>query len=688
MTGDHSTIVATPYSQNERQGLTQRFKFALSILGFALLVITIALGAWFLFTAVRIEILVLEQDGNAINDSVDIDISGGLSLPLGNLRLLRTGDYEISIQAQGYFDLREHLLVDGATPSYEFQLERTAGKLSVTSNPSGATIHLNETVLGITPLDAVGVPAGDSRFKASLPLYTAFEQTIDVEGRGAHQSLALELEANFARIELTSNPSKAELLIDQTLRGQTPVALDLEAGVRRITLQKEGYASHTFDLEVEAGIAQSPPTIDLEKASASLTVRSNPEGAVVLIDGIYHGVTPMTLSLPPERTRTLHLRKSGFEEREQKVTLRAGASERITLELAQAVGEVVVSVWPQDATLLVNGQAVPSANARLELSAEPHRFEFRRPGYESEVREITPRAGFSQGVNVRMVTVEDARLARMKPEITTWANQTLVLLKPTTIELGAPRREAGRRANEGLRTVPLTREFYLATHEVTNAEFRAFASGHRSGTHAGHSLDGDTHPVVGVSWAEAARYCNYLSEQDGLEPVYVVRGGQVEGSDVERSGYRLPSEAEWAWAARFVDDAEPLRRMPWGHTPKPPERHGNYADTSATYVVSRLLFGYQDNFIVSAPVGSFAPNTHGIYDLGGNVAEWVHDFYEPSPAREQPPDPTGPSEGEYHVIRGSSWMHGSVSDLRLSYRDYGIDGRADLGFRIAKYVTE
>jgi len=249
-------------------------------------VITIALGAWFLFTAVRIEILVLEQDGNAINDSVDIDISGGLSLPLGNLRLLRTGDYQISIQAQGYFDLREHLLVDGATPSYEFQLERTAGKLSVTSNPSGATIHLNETAIGVTPLDAVGVPAGNSRFKASLPLYTAFEQTIDIEGRGAHQSLALELEANFARIELTSNPSKAELLIDQTLRGQTPIALDLEAGVRRITFQKEGYASHTFDLEVEAGIAQSPPTIDLEKASASLTVRSNPEGAVVLIDGI------------------------------------------------------------------------------------------------------------------------------------------------------------------------------------------------------------------------------------------------------------------------------------------------------------------------------------------------------------------------------------------------------------------
>jgi len=688
MTAEHSTIVAKPYSPNARAGLMHRFKSSLGVLGLALLALAILLSGWFLFTAVRIEILVREQDGAPLEAPTEIDISGGLSLPLANLRLMRAGEYEISIQSQGYFELRERLLVDESTSTFEFQLERRPGRLSITSSPSGASVYLNDTSIGTTPVAQAEAPAGTWQLSANLPLHKPVEQSIDIEGRGAHQSLALDLEANFARIELTSNPSNAQLLIDQVLRGQTPASLDLEAGTRRITLQKDGYASHTFDLEVVAGIAQSPPTIDLDKASARLTVDSTPSGAVVLIDGAYQGITPITLSLAPERTQTVRLRKTGFEEGERTVRLQAGASERIRIELTQAVGEVIASVWPQDATLLVDGQAQPSANARLELSTKPHRFEFRRPGYESEIRDITPRAGFSQRFNVRLMSVEDARLARLKPEIMTSAKQTLVLLNPTPIELGASRREAGRRANEVLRTAPLTREFYLATHEVTNAEFRAFAPGHRSGAHAGHSLDGDTHPVARVSWAEAARYCNYLSEQDGLEPVYVVRGGRVEGADIERSGYRLPSEAEWAWAARFVDDTQPLLRMPWGHTPKPPERHGNYADTSATYVVSRVLFGYQDNFIVSAPIGSFPPNVHGIFDLGGNIAEWVHDFYEQSPAREQPPDPTGPAQGEYHVIRGSSWMHGSMSDLRLSYRDYGSDGRADLGFRIAKYVTE
>ena len=97
------------------------------------------------------------------------------------------------------------------------------------------------------------------------------------------------------------------------------------------------------------------------------------------------------------------------------------------------------------------------------------------------------------------------------------------------------------------------------------------------------------------------------------------------------------------------------------------------------------MFGYNDNHIVSAETGTFAPNAIGIYDLSGNVAEWVNDFYE-IPGAEPTKDPLGPDTGEYRVIRGSSWMHGTISDLRLSFRDYGVDGREDVGFRIARFA--
>jgi formylglycine-generating enzyme required for sulfatase activity len=152
------------------------------------------------------------------------------------------------------------------------------------------------------------------------------------------------------------------------------------------------------------------------------------------------------------------------------------------------------------------------------------------------------------------------------------------------------------------------------------------------------------------------------------------------------SGYRLPTEAEWAWAARFADGA--AIKYPWGDSLPVAPNSGNYADLSAAGLLSTTLNGYNDEYPVTAPVDSFEPNTLGLFNLGGNVAEWIHDIYavQASTGSAVEVDPVGPDEGELHVIRGSSWMDASISELRLTYRDYGRDGRSDVGFRIARYA--
>jgi formylglycine-generating enzyme required for sulfatase activity len=100
-----------------------------------------------------------------------------------------------------------------------------------------------------------------------------------------------------------------------------------------------------------------------------------------------------------------------------------------------------------------------------------------------------------------------------------------------------------------------------------------------------------------------------------------------------------------------------------------------------------VLQGYEDRYPVSAPVGSFPPNALGFADLGGNVAEWIHDVYWiPPPDAPLERDPAGPPPGDLHVILGSSFLHGSVSELRLAFRDYGLKPRPDVGFRIARYA--
>ena len=342
-----------------------------------------------------------------------------------------------------------------------------------------------------------------------------------------------------------------------------------------------------------------------------------------------------------------------------------------------------VQAEPANAQLLVDGQAKGSANQVLELPTRPHRLEIQADGYAGYRTEIRPRQGLTQEVRVKRLTLAEARLAALRPEVATAQGQVLKLFKPTPIRMGASRREPGRRANETLRDVALERFFYLGLKEVTNAEFKAFASGHDSGAYEDQPLNKDDQPVAMVSWHEAARYCNWLSSQDGLPAFYAEEFGKVTGFNAAATGYRLPSEAEWAWTARHQEDGG-LLRFPWGEALPPPNRHGNYADRSAGHLVGRIIFGYNDNHAVAAPVGTFAANAKGIFDLGGNVAEWVNDFYQhPAP---DPTPPLGPPAGEYHVIRGSSWMHGTATDLRLSFRDYGIDGRRDLGFRLARFA--
>ena len=264
-------------------------------------------------------------------------------------------------------------------------------------------------------------------------------------------------------------------------------------------------------------------------------------------------------------------------------------------------------------------------------------------------------------------------------KLTTSAGQELKLFSGGQVVLGSPRADAVRASDE------VQRAFYLGAKEVSNGEFRRFLTNHHAAALQTASLDDDSQPVVDVDWHSAALYCNWLSRRDGLPPFYQIKYSEVLGVNPAATGYRLPTEAEWECAARVAPNGT-ATVYAWGDHYPPASLAGNYADDAAQSVVKNVLRGLRDGFAVSAPVGSFSANLRGLYDLDGNVAEWVHDYYDAQPGATASVDPLGPPSGTQHVIKGGSWAQSSRSALRFAARVAAQRGRNDVGFRLARYA--
>ncbi len=647
----------------------------------AVLLAGLAVVLWFVLAARSVELATLPE-------AATIALTGGPVLSLGGRHLALPGRYRVAVSHPGYHS--QTLDIDVGTDAsqrFEIRLERLPGHLSVQSTPAGARIWVDDDARGTTPLTVRALTPGSHQVRVEAARYRPYTTTVDIAGLDQTQHMQVDLEPAWATVTVRSEPAGATLHVDGVAVGVTPVAAELLAGERHIEVSLAGHASWRQALDVVAGHDLELETISLQPANGWVDLATMPAGAAVTVDGVYQGVTPLELSLTPETDHHLEVHKDGHASAQRKVRVESGQRQRLTIRLAVNEGQVTFAIQPRDATLFIDGRVVEQAERTLELPARDHRVRIAKAGYAEFETTVRPRPGVEQRIAVVLKTLAQAALESASPTLTSPGGQELKLFRPDArFTMGASRREQGRRSNEVLRRVHVNRPFYLAVAEVTNAEFRRFAPNHSSGHFKGQSLDGDRYPVVRIDWEQAARYCNWLSEQASLPPFYRISGDRVTGFDAEATGFRMPTEAEWEWAAR-VSDGE-LRKYPWGASFPPATVNGNYADRTAAAVTAPVLADYVDNYPVSAPVQTFAPQEKGLYDLGGNVAEWVHDYYSIVPNASGPwlVNPLGPQTGEYHVIRGSSWAHGGISELRLSFRDYGREARPDVGFRVARWL--
>jgi formylglycine-generating enzyme required for sulfatase activity len=647
-------------------------------IAFALL----AVFGWFAFTAKSVE-LIIEPAPE------ELEIPGTLfKVQMGGRFLLRSGPHHISAQLEGYYPLDEVVEV-GQSPDQSVRLEFTKlpGLITFVTEPDvSANVHVDGLSLGTTPLSDIEIVPGRHSIEYFAERYLSEVLELEVIGGHQRQTFSGTLTPNWAPVSVSSSPAGAEILVDGILLESTPAILELSAGERQVEVRLRGYNAWQDNITVLADQALTLPEVSLTQADGRVELVSNPTGAAVSVDGSFQGQTPLTLRLAPGQPHTVALTKPGYESMTRELSVSADSGQRIVVPMVAQLGIVEILSAPPAAQIFVDGELRGVTPAQLTLNAISHELELRLDGFELQSTTITPRPGFPQRWESILEELDTATGSGYPRVVQTSLGQELRLVLPGEFTMGSSRREQGRRSNEALRAVRLNNAFYLGIKEVSNAEFRAFKADHNSGVHTWVSLNEDDQPVVRITWEEAAQFVNWLSIKDGFQPVYE-EGGDGRWTTVRplRNGYRLPTEAEWAWAARFAAQEPPLT-YPWGLALPPPDRSGNYADVSAAQLLPTTLVTYNDGFGTTAPAGSFDANAVGIFDLGGNVSEWVQDYYQVGQTQTETvlEDPLGPETGRFHVIRGANWRSATVTDLRSASRNYSVVGDEKTGFRIAR----
>ena len=262
----------------------------------------------------------------------------------------------------------------------------------------------------------------------------------------------------------------------------------------------------------------------------------------------------------------------------------------------------------------------------------------------------------------------------------------IVLIPAGTFQMGS---NEGYDRNKPVHEVTITKSFYMGKYEVTQAEYEKYCS-YGEKKPSSDNGDGDNYPAYYVSWYDALVYCNKRSMAEGLTPCYSISGntdpskwGKVPAVNWDTwnavicnwnaNGYRLPTEAEWEYAARAGDNTVASL---------------TYSGTSDVNKLDEYAWYTSNSNNKTHEAGTKLPNAYGLYDMSGNVWEWCWNWFTDSYDAEIEcgSDPTGSSSGSFRIRRGGSrynYSDGCAVSFR-SNNKFPYDRDGSLGFRVVR----
>jgi formylglycine-generating enzyme required for sulfatase activity len=504
-----------------------------------------------------------------------------------------------------------------------------------------------------TPADATllidGKPAGTSAtqnlalgkhtIKLVKDSYQTIEKDITVDDKNVFFEWKMLKQPDVA-LQIETIPEGATVYLEGVKLGESPVAAFYKPGTYPIRITKEGYVS-IENQNLEVTLPQTRKSYTLEENVGYLTVNTNP-GATVYFNE--EKITnPKNVKLAPQLVK-IKVTMPKAETLEQQVVLKR--NDKLVLEMFPDVqtGSLQIAVTPFDAKIELTGDAGEKYTSEgmkvfKDIPVGTYTIKVTAAGYTN----ATETASIKQAeTNKKTINLSKQNSANNTGSATTTSADDIemVFVKGGTFTMGSNDGESDEKPTH---QVTLS-DFYMGKYEITQKQWRDVMGASTSLSDPSYFKNCDNCPVEQASWNDVQEFIKKLNQKTGKT-------------------YRLPTEAEWEYAAR-----------------------GSSTGSATTYAgsnnIDEVAWYTSNSGSKTHPVGQKKPNALGIYDMSGNVWEWCSDLYGNYSGGSQT-NPQGATSGSIRVLRGGSWRN-YASRCRVSSRYYFFgNGDCNYGFRLA-----
>jgi len=535
--------------------------------------------------------------------------------------------------------------------------------VSILSEPSDAEKMLDGISLGTG--DNFQVIPGNYLLTVRKQGYKDYTRQIQVDKDNALFKDIVLNRIEPLEIQISSNPPGADIFIDDIQYGQTNMGLYLYEGNYDLKLILSGHIGVTEKIKISEK-SENRFFYSLVRNTGVLKFNFSPADVKILVNKI-NFTGRNELSLGPG-TYMIEISKPGYYDKSEVVELKRGETKTVSLELEQKTGRLQVSISPLKANCILKKDGKEILKwAGMQDIKDLLIGEYELSCYLNE--HITE----NRKIVVEENTVSSNIISLKKEKPTTYTDNNVSDEKITRINqygveeiyvYGGTFRMGdiwgdGEDDEKAIYRATIS-DYYISKYEITQRLYKKIMNENPS------YFIGEKYPVEQVTWHDAIMFCNTLSEIVGLQKVYTISGTNVT-ADFTKNGFRLPTEAEWEYAARSRGSEDQ-----------------KWSGTDNINLLTNYAWYDSNSGNKTHPVGTKQPNDLGIYDMSGNVWEWCWDYSWNYPSIAEK-NPRGPSTGFQRITRGGSWDYIEFH-CRTANRSYHFPSRSrkNLGFRIVR----